>query len=272
MECVFLFPMASHTIFYLWRVQVCKLHRTSTCTLLPLAATAVRVHRAHWPVCQTDLRNNPISPISIYDTTMQWSTFTSGDQTGVQFVTTNGGPPNCQPSNKPRFATMQFVCQLDGEPTFTMIASPPLQGCASSPGFAFQYTTPFACSGYTPPPPPPPPPSACSYLLKTPCVIKSYNQYAWADGLSLDFNQGSNACGKILFSDYVIKAQPEDTCSNSTPTGYRLITHMDILAFSKILEMVQRATPQNPIVYFWDVDANSGAIGPTQTTSSEDEL
>jgi len=166
----------------------------------------------------------------------------------------------CSPSNKPRFATIQFACIMSGSPTFTMVNEPGLQGCAVVPGYVFQLTTPLACAGYVPPPP-----VQCPYQLTTPCIVKSYNEYAWANGLSLDFNQGSDACGKIFFSDYLIRQQPVDTCANTT-TGFRLIAHMDILSFPKIVQILQEATPQNPVEFFWDNDANSASIGPSLTT------
>jgi len=219
-------------------------------------------------VAQDDLEMNPVAPISIFDSTMIWSTFSANGLTGIQYTTANGGPPNCYPADKPRFATIQFVCQLTGAPTFNCTSEPIMQYCAVAPGYVFQLTTPFACAGYVPPLPPP---SICPYELAQPCVVKSFNQYVWSQGMSLDFNADSDACGKILFSDYVIKKQPEDTCVNSTQTGYyRLIAHMDILAFPKILQLLQAATPTNPVIYFWDDDANTAAIGPAQSSPSED--
>jgi len=209
-------------------------------------------------LCQNDLMSNYIAIVSIWDSTMQWSTFTSQGLTGVQYTTANGAPPLCSPSNKPRFATIQFVCQPSGPSTFSVVTEPNLQGCSVAPGYVFQLTTPYACADVPPPP-------VCSYLVDSPCVISTFNQYAWADGLSLDLNQDSNACGKLVFSDYIIKPQPADTCTNSS-IGYRMIGHMDILMFPKILKMLQSATAQNPVLYFWDVDTNSAAIGPTNGT------
>jgi len=214
-------------------------------------------------VCQDDSMGNPIGPVSIFDSTMTWSVASNG----VQFTTANGAPPLCSPSNLPRFATIQFVCNLNApNPQFTLANEPNLQGCAVAPGYVFTYQTPLACAGYVPPPPVPPVNTQCPYTLQQPCIIKSFNQYAWAEGLSLDFNQNGIACGKILFSDYVIKAQPVDTCTNAT-SSFRLIAHMDILAFPKILQLVEQSTPQNPTVFFWDADSNTAAIGPAQTTS-----
>jgi len=218
-------------------------------------------------LCMDDMMGNSIAPVSIYDNTMTWGAFSGNGVTGIQYTTANGAPPLCSPSNKPRFATIQFACITSGTPTFTMLNEPGLQGCAVTPGFVFQLTTPLACTGYVPPPP-----VQCPYQLATPCTIKSYNEYAWSNGLSLDFNQNSDACGKIFFSDYLINKQPADTCANTTGTGYRLIAHMDILAFPKIVQVLQAATTQNPVVFFWDSDANSASIGPSQTTPAELEI
>jgi len=103
-------------------------------------------------LCQDDNMMNPVAPVSIFDSTMTWSTYVvNGVQVGVQYTTANGSPPLCSPSNKPRFATIQFICQLTGTPTLTMVNDPNLQGCSVAPGYVFQYTTPLACPGYQPP-------------------------------------------------------------------------------------------------------------------------
>jgi len=102
-------------------------------------------------LCQDDLSLNPVAPVSIFDSTMTWSTFSANGLTGIQYTTANGAPPLCSPSNKPRYATIQFVCQLTGTPTLTLTNEPNLQGCSIAPGYVFQLTTPLACPGYVPP-------------------------------------------------------------------------------------------------------------------------
>jgi len=102
-------------------------------------------------ICQDDMMGNSVAPVSIYDSTMTWAAFSAGGMTGIQYTTANGAPPLCSPSNKPRFATIQFACITSGSPAFTMSNEPGLQGCAVTPGYTFQLTTPLACPGYTPP-------------------------------------------------------------------------------------------------------------------------
>jgi len=102
-------------------------------------------------LCQNDLQGNPVAPLSIFDNTMTWSSFSSNGVSGVQFTTQNGGPPSCY-NGSPRFATMQFVCDYSGVNTFSVVNIPSLSYCGLSPGYTFQYTTPYACQGYSPVP------------------------------------------------------------------------------------------------------------------------
>jgi len=208
-------------------------------------------------LCQQNSQGNPIAIVSIFDSTMTWSTVSFNGFTGVQYTTANGGPPNCAPSDKPRFSTMMFLCQPTGPPSFNITNEPGLQGCPVPPGYVFQYLTPLACPGGAS--------QGCAFDVSSPCMIKSYNEYAWSGGLLLDFNQDSGACGKIFFSDYLLHPQPSDMCINSNTTGSRIVAHMDILAYPKILKMLQDATPQNPVVLFWDDDADSAVIGPLES-------
>jgi len=230
-----------------------------TYTFFPCSNGCLGPENTPASICQNNNNGDPIAPVTIFDSTMTWSAYNNSisGMTGIQYTTANGAPPLCSPSNKPRFATVIFVC-TSGTPNFTISNEPGLQGCAVNPGYVFQLTTPLACPGYVPPPP-----GECPYQLASPCIIQTFNQYAWANGWSLDFNQDGDACGKIFFSDYLITKQPADTCANTTGTGFRLIAHMDILAFPKIVQMLQDATAQNPIEFFWDNDANSASIGPS---------
>jgi hypothetical protein len=196
------------------------------------------------------MMGNAIAPVTIFDDTMQWSTFTGG-VTGIQYTTQNGGPPNCAPpSNKPRFATIQFVCQ-SGPTVFTMTNAPNLQGCSVAPGYVFQYTTPLACVGYVPP--------SCPYTFQLPCTVNEYSEYAWSGGLFLSFNENGNECAKIFFGAYLAKDQPADTCAITNGVN-RMIGHMDILLFSKVMQMLDNNT-----IIFWDPNANSVAIGNPDT-------
>jgi len=200
----------------------------------------------------------PMAPLSVFDNTMQWSPIANG----VQFTTFNGGPPRCYPSNQPQAVTMQFVCSQTTAPVLSIITEASTSTCSVAPGWVFQLSTPLACSGFVPP-------TGCPYWLSQPCLVQDYNIYSWANGETLVFNQGQpDACGSILFSDYVIKAQPVDTCANATSSGgYRLVAHMDTLLYPTVLQMLKLATTENPIIFFWDYDSNTAAIGSAMTVS-----
>jgi len=205
-------------------------------------------------LCQDDMMNNPVAPVTIYDSTMQWSVFSQNGLTGIQYTTQNGGPPMCSPSQKPRFATIQFVCQESGPTTFSMTNEPNVQGCPEASGYVFQYTTPLACVGYAPP-------LGC-YSFTKPCVIQTFNEFTWVGGKALFFNQNGNACGKIVFSDYQHENQkpPVDTCTNTT-TGMNLVGHMDLFGLPKIVQMLNNSSQQYPAIFFWDSDTQSAMIG-----------
>jgi len=203
---------------------------------------------------------NATYPISIYDNTLEWSE--SNITSGIQFVTQNGAPPLCSPSGKPRFCTFVFICQT-GAPVFEIAQEPNNSGCSAAPGYVFYLYTPVACPGYTPPP------SSCGYTPFSPCVIQTYNTYAFPGGWTLVFNQQSNNCGSILFSDYLLTKPPTDTCTNTTNGGWRMISHIDILFYKDVVQMLKDATPNNPIIFFWDPDTGTGAIGPLQPAVDE---
>jgi len=207
-------------------------------------------------ICQDD--NNPVAPVSVFDNTVMWQVGSNGTNITVLYTTDNGGPPMC-PSGKPRFATMQFVCDLMSEPDFQLIQEPNLQGCSNPPGYLFTLTCPQACAGYVPPHSP-----ACPFTNVNPCVIFTYNTYAFPGGWTIVMNQNLNSfCGSILFSDYLVTKPPVDTCTNTTVSGnWQMISHIDILFLNPVIAMLQNATSANPIVFFWDDNTNTAVIGP----------
>jgi len=208
-------------------------------------------------LCQEDAAGNTVAPVSIFDSTMVWSAITINGQSAIQYTTNNGAPPVCGGSNKPRFATIQFICGQGAE-TFAMTNEPSLQGCNISPGYVFQLTTPVACAGYVPPSN-----SDCPYTPQLPCVISTYAQYLWADGLTIMFNANrTDSCGSMVFSDYSKSIKPNDTCTTlPMPNNnvWNLVSYMDTLALPKILDLFN--TSLGNVIFFWDPNTNSAAIG-----------
>jgi len=104
-------------------------------------------------ICQDDsMTGDPVAPVSVFDMTMQWGVSAAPFPTGgIQYSTQNGAPPLCSPSMQPRYATVGFICQSTGPPTFTMLAEPGLNGCNTKPGYVFQLSCPQVCPGYVPP-------------------------------------------------------------------------------------------------------------------------
>jgi len=202
-------------------------------------------------ICQNS-GNSAVAPVSLFDTTLQWSMATIPE--GVEFVTNNGGPPNCSPSNKPRFATMLFVCDKSGDQSvLTVVNEPNLQGCNVSPGYSFQLNTILACAGATPPP-------SC-FTPQNPCVIQTYNIYAWTGGTTLIFNQYETPyCGSAIFSDYLVTKPPPDTCPVVNGTAH-IVAHIDINMYSFVMTILKSATDSNPAVIFWDPDTGGAVIG-----------
>jgi len=87
---------------------------------------------------------NGVAPVSIFDTSLKWSTINPGPTQTIQFTTANGQPPLCSPSNKPRFATIQFQCAAT-QGSLTLTQEPLAAGCAVAPGYQFVLQTPCAC-------------------------------------------------------------------------------------------------------------------------------
>jgi len=198
-------------------------------------------------------------PISIYDSTIKWSA--SSSPFGIQFVTKNGGPPNCEPSDKPRYATVIFVCANDNNTNFELLGEPNLQGCATAPGYEFQLTTPYACPVSS---------TVSNGGGCRSCVIRSFGVFETADRqpmLSL-YDQHKHECGRLSFSasydtgrDGVGVASCEDQQKESRSGGR--VVHLDASQglYQALTEMLKLATQTDEhdksAVLSWD--ATKGA-------------
>jgi len=195
-------------------------------------------------VCNT---TEPVAPVTIFDSTLAWSLINPSDPSkGAQFQTQNGGPPMCFPSGRPRFATVQFVCDNSTTGPLQITAQPNQQGCGSAPGYTFVLPTPYACLT--------PPAQGCPYTLSNPCVIETFMQLEVSGGgTQLLYNALANKCGYSMFFPGSL---PEGGCTNSTLVSYFNRSHLP-----SILNMLKNATPDNPVIYFWEPAINAPVMG-----------
>jgi len=203
---------------------------------------------------------DPIAPITIFDTTLQWSFINSSF---VQYTTANGGPPNCAPSNKPRFATLQFSCTTGDDGPLKVVYEPNMQGCPTAPGYVFMLPTRCACGNYscgmTQE-------SSCAFNRRqTPCVVSSYEvEPETSDGKSILLKQGKKTCGRLFFDSPNLRtlAPRYDSCSNKL-TGYRSWD-----SFESVVKMLETET-RIPNVFYWDDEAKHTVLGPASLIYEE---
>jgi len=206
---------------------------------------------------------DPIAPVTIFDTTLQWSVVKTKNATQVQYTTANGGPPNCASSNKPRFATLQFTCTNGDDGPLKVVYEPPSSGCSEAPGYVFNLPTRCACGNYscgmTSEP-------TCAHTRKqAPCVVTSHEVVDTPTGKKLILNQAKKTCGYILFNSPSIRTfAPEfDSCSATQLIGHRAIDELESL-----VKMLQ-AQATVPNVFFWDDSQRVAVLGPASLLYSE---
>jgi len=189
-----------------------------------------------------------IAPVSVYDNTLKYGMYHTKNASSVMFTTMNGGPPNCQGSNQPRFATILFTCSDSGSDTMVIENEPAANLCNKAPGYAFSVPVNVVC----------PmqenvvfPARTCAYGRPSACIVTSYEAMDSEFGKTLVLKQKDLTCGFLHFSE---QSTQTDSCDLTHLVGHRVLEQFD-----DAVELLEGRTL--PAVFYWDAKTQTAVLG-----------